>query len=584
MAIRYLAQIHVANGEKATASLHQQDAFQDIRLVDGTTVAINGDYLALPDGTGIIVGHLFSREVGFRRVQHIDLKLATAIISSKGQVLIDGYWGGYVAILSALGNTVEIVRDPSGTVPCFYAKCGTGTLISSDVDLLQRASNIRFAVDWRTLIQHLRALDLRRAETCLTGVRELLAGHRLCFGDDKDQTHAVWSPWNYSKNMEISDDNVARSVRRIVDGCAGAWGRCYNRIGVSLSGGLDSSIVAAGLRDAIDRLHLVTMATDEAEGDERHYARLVADYLGTPLTEKFYGLDDVNIASSASAHLPRPVFSPVTQAEIAIKTRLEADVGLDVFFAGHGGDNVFCNMQSASPVIDRLRYEGLTPGVISTFDDVCELTGCSVWEALGQLRPKLLNRDGAYRWKFDDQFLNQEAIIPISGVLHPWLVAPKGSLPGKAAHIAMLVRIQGTIDGFSRELVGQINPLLSQPVVEACLAIPTWQWISGGANRSIARLAYASILPDRVVHRLSKGGPGHFAFQIIETNRDLLRGQLLDGLLAKHGLLDLPALAETFDLDQPIDPHLLVRLSFLAEAESWARHWDSKLPSGIAGR
>jgi asparagine synthase (glutamine-hydrolysing) len=151
---------------------------------------------------------------------------------------------------------------------------------------------------------------------------------------------------------------------------------------------------------------------------------------------------------------------------------------------------------------------------------------------------------------------------------------PKGALPGKAAHIVKLVRIQGTIDGFSRhDTPAQINPLLSQPIVEACLKIPTWEWVRGGRDRSVARRAFARDLPTAVIQRRSKGGPDSFAFDIIDQNRRLLSERLVNGELRRFKLIDPVAIHAALDPDRPIDPMQYLRLSGLAEAEAWVRHW-----------
>src|SRR3546814_984119 len=76
------------------------------------------------------------------------------------------------------------------------------------------------------------------------------------------------------------------------------------------------------------------------------------------------------------------------------------------------------------------------------------------------------------------------------------------TLPGKAAHVAMLARAQKSIELYPRaDAPPQIVPLLSQPVVELCLSIPTWQWVHGGRDRAVARAAFAGILPDLLVER-----------------------------------------------------------------------------------
>ncbi|MCP2835015.1 asparagine synthase-related protein, partial [Salmonella enterica] len=54
---------------------------------------------------------------------------------------------------------------------------------------------------------------------------------------------------------------------------------------LQLSGGLDSSILAAVLHEMGTPFRAVTLATRDAEGDERRFARAVAGHLGIPLEE-----------------------------------------------------------------------------------------------------------------------------------------------------------------------------------------------------------------------------------------------------------------------------------------------------------
>src|SRR3546814_15687375 len=56
----------------------------------------------------------------------------------------------------------------------------------------------------------------------------------------------------------------------------------------------------------------------------------------------------------------------------------------------------------------------------------------------------------------------------------------------------------------------QITPLLSQPIVELCLSIPTWQWVRGGRDRAVARAAVADLLPALIAQRRTKGGQTGF--------------------------------------------------------------------------
>ena len=77
-----------------------------------------------------------------------------------------------------------------------------------------------------------------------------------------------------------------------------------------------------------------------------------------------------------------------------------------------------------------------------------------------------------------------------------------------------------------------LNPLVSQPVMEACLAIPSWQWREGGFDRAVAREAFRKDLPDLIAWRRGKGGPDGFTAPDRRSFPPAIRERLLDGLLA----------------------------------------------------
>src|SRR3546814_6537693 len=65
--------------------------------------------------------------------------------------------------------------------------------------------------------------------------------------------------------------------------------------------------------------------------------------------------DLIDLSKSGSTHLPRPVGRQFMQ-EIERAYRAEVKThGFDAIFTGNGGDNVFCYLHSAAPIVDRLR-------------------------------------------------------------------------------------------------------------------------------------------------------------------------------------------------------------------------------------
>ena len=156
--------------------------------------------------------------------------------------------------------------------------------------------------------------------------------------------------------------------------------------------------------------------------------------------------------------------------------------------------------------------------------------------------------------------------------LHPWLL-DAGRLPsGKLWHIRQICCVP-TLDAqiSSADDPEWIHPLLSQPLVEACLQTPTYVLIDGGWDRSIARRAFAELLPEKTVTRRTKGGREEHAKRLVFNNIDFVRAMLLDGELMRRGLLNRPRVEEALSA-RPTDVRSPVAdLGWDLCTEAWLR-------------
>ena len=98
--------------------------------------------------------------------------------------------------------------------------------------------------------------------------------------------------------------------------------------------------------------------------------------------------------------------------------------------------------------------------------------------------------------------------------------------------------------------------------------------MTGGQNRALARAAFADLLPRSVLNRMSKAGPDSFIRGAFDRHRAVLRDLLLDGLLAKQGVIDRAAVEQAFTLETARRGSLVYRLLDLVEAENWSRSWE----------
>ena len=81
-------------------------------------------------------------------------------------------------------------------------------------------------------------------------------------------------------------------------------------------------------------------------------------------------------------------------------------------------------------------------------------------------------------------------------------------------------------------------PLLSQPLVELCLRIPTYVLIRNGMDRATARRAFAPDLPPEIIKRRNKGRIDQHIRNVLDANLNFVRDVLLNGRLVKEGLLN----------------------------------------------
>jgi asparagine synthase (glutamine-hydrolysing) len=343
---------------------------------------------------------------------------------------------------------------------------------------------------------------------------------------------------------------------------------------LSVSGGLDSSIIAACLVEGGAETICLTMFADDPAGDERPFARALCTHLGLRLIERPYRLEDIDITEALGAHLPRPRDRTQANAYERVHLQVAQELGADAFMTGNGGDNVFGYSQSAAPIADRYLTEGLGKGLARSLLDVCAQTGCSIFDAAHQAR-QLVQGSPAHKVRPNPLFLDREFLVGIRAIdlHHPWLDAPAGALPGKAAHISAVLRVQPNLEASRGYYLPVLSPLVSQPIIEACLAIPTWEWRAGGRDRAVARRAFAEDLPAALLSRRVKGTPSRFAARLLDRFRAPIRDRLLGGRLAENRIIDKVGLERELVGDRPVPDLERVRILELVNVEAWLDHW-----------
>lgn len=470
-------------------------------------------------------------------------------------------WGNYLLAWLGADDVVTIFRSPLTGPALYYTADGTCAFTHSD---LGRSAGARLrGLDAPAIDAQLRYPLLRGAATGIAGVSELLAGEAVELGP-LPRAASHWSPWDHVRTPPHSAD--PDTLRRTVMNVVAAWSKCFGRIQLELSGGLDSSIVAACLARTGANWRGASLVTPRPDGDERVYAQAVAGHLGIALAEVMASAEPADPLAPLGRSRVRPGgFGLIGDSDRKLLRAAES-FGADAIFTGVGGDNIFGYLTSAAPVVDALRFEGVG-AALRAASGLGRLTNTNIAEALLFTARRILRPPPP--WPSDARYLTDRMK---DEPRHPWFAGAKGASDGQRAYVSMLMRILPFLDGYDRAMqVPMIAPLLSQPLVEYGLGVPVWQWSQGGHDRSLARHAFRDDLPPLVLQRRTKGRLESLFVPAYNENRARIGAFLCDGLLAAHGVIDCDAVRTAASRPASVLDTAYVRILQLADMERWAR-------------
>lgn len=520
-----------------------------------------------------VIGPMFDRG-STCRVASLSDSLWEEIIRSEGALLTDRFWGNYVAVF-VRGEAVFVVRAPFGDLSCFYARAGDQLMIASDTHLLRKSGAPDFRPHIQAVARQIAWPDWRSNETCLSGLGDLRGGSRLRASGRGVIQEVLWSPWRFTDpKQSIGDrEDAVRTLRGAVRLSVSASASECHRAVLMTSGGLDSSIVAACLASSDQDFSCLNLVGDDAASDEVDYARAVAAHLGGDLVVCRLQVGPVDLTRSGAAKLPYPVHRGFTQAQDHLARLYADEIGADAILDGGGGDNVFFATRSVSILADCLLTGGIDERCRATAAALGDLSMASRLLLARKTVARLFRRDRAPRFETQDAFLASDWRRFLATVKrHPWFEPARDTLPGRAAHVALLVPAQNMVEAVNAGAsFRSVSPLATQPVVEACLRVPSWHWVAPGRDRAAARAAFQSFLPADVVNRRSKATPTGFVAALYERNRTRIRDLLLGGWLADQRLLDRRRLEMALHATGPVQDLAFAQIMNLVDVEAWAR-------------
>ena len=187
------------------------------------------------------------------------------------------------AIWDRRKRNLFVTRDRLGIKPLYYRWDGRTFLFGSEIKTILAYPGVKAEFNQRTLAEYLGFGYIAGPETMFAGIRKLLSGHTLQLG--KNTEPEINSYWDLSVPQDVDGrprSYYVKTYREMLEECVSSHLMSDVPLGVFLSGGLDSSAVAA-LTTKIRREPIETFSVGYGEEaySELPYARKVAEHLGS---------------------------------------------------------------------------------------------------------------------------------------------------------------------------------------------------------------------------------------------------------------------------------------------------------------
>jgi asparagine synthase (glutamine-hydrolysing) len=522
-----------------------------VLALDAGAERLRHDAYFLHNDAGVAFGKLFAAGAAASTdvPSHLSAADSARIAVTGGRYLLDHYWGRYVAVLrDPSTGRIRILRDPSGALPCFVTSYRGISIFFSDVEDCLALGVLSFSVNWEYIAACSAFLGLKVSATGLKEVTEIMQGEAADVSGAGLRIVQLWDPLEIARSQTVTDARAAiEQARQTVSDCTRAWGSAHRSVMVSLSGGLDSSIVLRCLARELPHTRITAFNHSFAGGyDERKFARIAAEGTGCALRERNIDLATLHLDNVLSApRSVRPRFLLMDLIHGDFEHQLARETQATAVFSGSGGDHVFLQNGAEYAVGDFLQTHGLRPSLWQVARTAAAVRRQSTW---------FLLRKGFSAWRrapdwqpISARYLNHfiapevlERFLADPGFARPRVLGSLTGVPvGKLRHIENAMTPYPFYWALPQvDSPDRIAPLFSQPVIELALRLPTWVLIHGGRDRAIERGAFERDVPAQIIQRRSKGCFDNVVRELIEANIDFVRDLLLKGALVERRMLD----------------------------------------------
>ena len=285
---------------------------------------------------------LRARHPEFPYRSHSDVETILPLYLERGPAaveMLDGMFG--LAVWDDRTQTLLLARDRAGEKPLFYSRVGGEVVFASELQCLLQHPDVSRELDRIAIDEYLSLGYVPEPRTPFSAIRRVPAGTYMLFRGDGEETVRYWHPAEFTIEP-IDPAEAVRETQRLIEAAVTKQVMSDVPVGVFISGGLDSSLLATLASQAIgvDKVHTFSAQFSEESYDESGDAAVLAQRMRTkhvPVrTDEETLLDALqNVTTRVAEPLADPAILPTF---LLARTAREH---VKVILSGEGADELF---------------------------------------------------------------------------------------------------------------------------------------------------------------------------------------------------------------------------------------------------
>ena len=286
---------------------------------------------------------------------------------------------------------LQIVRDRLGIKPLYWTFTNNNTLLfASELKALRRHPEFSKDIDRNSVSSFLRHNYVPSPNSIYRNVQKLNPGHILSISmeEEKPRLSCYWSLEKVYGQGRLnpfrgSDDEAIDMLDELLSSAVKSRMIADVPLGAFLSGGVDSSTVAALMQKQSDRpIKSFSIGFTEDSFNEAKYAKEIASYLGTDHTELYVTPEE---ALAVVPFLPKCFDEPFADSSqiptylVSAMTKKHVTVAL----SGDGGDELFAGYTRYMQAERMRRLAAVLPNTLRHWlGKIISAHSPSAWDAL----------------------------------------------------------------------------------------------------------------------------------------------------------------------------------------------------------